>query len=210
MSVSEKYRPQTWDALVGQDHIVREAERIRQNGGFAGHAFFISGPSGTGKTTIARLIAREVAEPWATAEMDAAELTADRIREIDREMRSPPLCGQAWAYLVNEVHGLNRDQIRKLLTRLDPVPAHVVWVFTTTKVAQRDLFDQQIDAHPFTERCTQWETKVAELSFAFYAQSLARDSGLDGKSFDAYVGLVRKHEGSLRGVLDDVCLGRMN
>lgn len=57
MQLTEKYRPQSFDAVIGQDKAVRVLSRFADNGGFGGHAFYITGKSGTGKTTLARLIA---------------------------------------------------------------------------------------------------------------------------------------------------------
>jgi DNA polymerase III gamma/tau subunit len=76
MQLTEQYRPQTWGDVVGQDRAVSRLRALAQRG-LGGRAYWISGQSGTGKTTIARLIAAELAEPWNVEEWDAAELTAD-------------------------------------------------------------------------------------------------------------------------------------
>ena len=67
----ERYRPTTWAEVVGQEKTVKAVRQLAQRGALAGRAFFLSGQSGTGKTTIARLIAGEVAGPWDVEEMDA-------------------------------------------------------------------------------------------------------------------------------------------
>jgi DNA polymerase III gamma/tau subunit len=68
MQLTEVYRPQRWEDVVGQDKIVTRVRALAQRSGLAGRAFFLSGSSGTGKTSIARLIAAEVAGPPAVSE----------------------------------------------------------------------------------------------------------------------------------------------
>ena len=75
MNLADKYRPTTWGDVVGQEKIVSRLRTLAQRGTLAGRAFWISGQSGTGKTTIARLIAQEVADPFMVAEVDAAALS---------------------------------------------------------------------------------------------------------------------------------------
>ena len=73
--LADKYRPASWDEVVGQDKIVARLRALAARGSLAGRAFWLSGQSGTGKTTIARLIAAEVADPFLIEELDAAALT---------------------------------------------------------------------------------------------------------------------------------------
>jgi DNA polymerase III gamma/tau subunit len=60
--LAERYRPATWDEVVGQEKVVARLRALSARGGLAGRAYWLSGQSGTGKTTIARLIAQEVAD----------------------------------------------------------------------------------------------------------------------------------------------------
>jgi DNA polymerase III gamma/tau subunit len=85
MNLAEKYRPRTWEELVGLDWLQGQLDTLRKQGGLGGRAYWLAGRSGTGKTTVARLIAAEVAEDWATLEMDASEVTADFLRRVDNE-----------------------------------------------------------------------------------------------------------------------------
>src|SRR5947209_3354336 len=85
MMITEQYRPQTWSEVVGQDKIVERVRKLAKRG-LAGRAYWISGQSGTGKTTIARLIASEVADGFCIQEVDAAALTVAHLRELEREM----------------------------------------------------------------------------------------------------------------------------
>ena len=85
-SLMEQYRPSTWSDVVGQDKVVSRLQALAKRG-LGGRAFWLSGQSGTGKTTIARLIASELADPWNVTEYDAAELTAEEMRRIESELR---------------------------------------------------------------------------------------------------------------------------
>ena len=82
----EQYRPQTWNEVIGQDRVLAKIRAVAKRGS-SGRAFWIAGQSGTGKTTIARLIAQEVADPFCIVEIDAGELTVGKLRELDRSMR---------------------------------------------------------------------------------------------------------------------------
>ena len=120
----------------------------------AGRAYWLSGQSGTGKTTIARLLAAEVADDFSTQEVDASALTVAALRELERESQI-----SGWgekggrAYLVNEAHGLRKDVIRQFLVMLERVPSHVVWIFTTTTEGEQGLFEDYDDAGPLLSRC---------------------------------------------------------
>ena len=91
--LTEQCRPRTWGDVVGQDRIVQRVQALAKRG-LAGRAFWIGGQSGTGKTTIGRLIAAEVADELLIREVDAAGLTVAALRELKADMNV-----RSWGHL---------------------------------------------------------------------------------------------------------------
>lgn len=209
MSLHEDYRPRSWDQLRGQTEIRRVIDQLRPRG-LTGRAYWISGPTGTGKTTVARLIAAEVSDPCLTTEMDATKVTAGWCEQIERDLFYKPLFGGAYTWILNEAHRLRADIVTRFLTLLDPVPDHAVYIFTTTTEAQKELWDRKLDAAPFLSRCVRLVTRRDDDVFAYRAYEVARKAGLNGRPMEAYRRLVQKHEGNLRAVLQAVENGVMN
>jgi len=81
----ERYRPKTFDEVAGQSRAVAVVEQLRSHGGLGGRAYWLAGPSGTGKTTLARLIAAELADECCIEEVDATNLSGARIRRLERQ-----------------------------------------------------------------------------------------------------------------------------
>src|SRR4051812_32005934 len=172
----ECYRPANWSEIIAQEKIVRRLMLMRDRGGLCGRAYWLSGPSGAGKTSIARLVASEVADPLNIVEIDATGLSAAAIQDIERSSRVYGMgAKQGRAYIANEAHGLNRAAVRQLLTTLERIPNHVVWIFTTTNDGQDTLFDGIDDAGPLVSRCISLplsRRNIAE-AFAVRAKSIA-------------------------------------
>lgn len=152
----ERYRPQSFDEVVGQPRAIAVVEHLRSSGGLGGRAYWLAGPSGTGKTTLARLIAAELADECCIEEVDATNLTGARIRRLERQSHVYGLNTgdkHGRAYILNESHGLRKDAICQLLTTLERIPQDVVWLFTTTGAGAGSLLDKQVDARPLLSRC---------------------------------------------------------
>ncbi len=154
---ARKYRPQTFDEVVGQEHIVRTLKNAIEQGRLA-QAYLFVGPRGTGKTSIARIFAkalncvhaptvspcgvcdmcREIAAGTSlnVLEFDAASNTqVDKIRELIIDtVKFAPAHGRYKLYIVDEVHMLSTSSFNALLKTLEEPPAHVKFVFATTDV----------------------------------------------------------------------------
>ncbi len=209
--LAEEYRPSTFDDVVGQDKAIARLAALRRRG-LAGRAYWINGQSGTGKTTIARLLAAEVADPFNVVEIDAGELTRAKLAELERVaglygMGAKP----GRAFIVNEAHGLTASIIRALLVVLEAIRPHVVWIFTTTNDGQDDLFEGQLDAHPLLSRCVLISLSRQGLAkpFAERARTIAEREGLNGKPIEAYVRLAQTHRNYLRAILLAIEAGDM-
>lgn len=205
-TLAEKYRPTTLDDVVGQDKAVAQLRKIR---GYAGRAFWISGPSGTGKTTLARIIAGTVADPSMTVELAARDLTAERTREIINTLGLYGWGRGGRAVIVNEAHGLSGPMIERFLDALEAIPDHAVWIFTTTKDGEDGLFEDHADAGPLLSRCVKVKTTNQGFAEAFAARAhvIAQAEGLDGVPISEYVKLARKCKNNARAILQAIDAG---
>ena len=211
MQLYEQYRPRCWDDVAGQGKIIAKIDRLRKRG-LAGRAFFLSGPSGVGKTTLARLIADEVADEWCIHEIDATDLSAARIRELEDKMRNRALgAKRGHAAIINEAHALSGPAVRQLLTTLERIPGHVVWLMTTTNEGQESLSDKQSDAGPLLSRCVNLPLARRGLTkvFAQRAQEIATAEGLNGCPIERYERLLKDCRNNLRTALQAIESGEM-
>ena len=211
-----EWRPQTWDEVVGQDHVVQtlrnavRAERLA-------HAYLFAGPRGTGKTTTARLLAKAancLAEATAERpcnrctrclavnagrfldliEIDAASNTSvDDVRELRERINFSPNEGRFKVYIVDEVHMLSTAAFNALLKTLEEPPSHAIFILATTEV-------HKIPATVLS-RCQRHEFRripVAVISEYLERQIAKQGYRLDGESVDL---IARQSTGSLRDAI---------
>ncbi len=218
-SLYRKYRPQTFESMVGQKHIVSTLQNALTDGRMA-HAYLFTGPRGTGKTTTARLLAKALmceagggaatAHPDGTCEqcqeiargthpdvyeLDAASRTGvDNVRdEIINRVAFAPTQGRYKVYVIDEVHMLTTAAFNALLKTLEEPPAHVVFVLCTT--------DPQKIPETVLSRCQRLE--FHRISDADIAERLEFVCTSEGFEYDSgALALVARHaRGGLRDAL---------
>ncbi|NLJ81104.1 MAG: DNA polymerase III subunit gamma/tau [Firmicutes bacterium] len=154
VSLYRKWRPQSFDDIVGQDHIVTTLVNSLASGRLT-HAYLFAGPRGTGKTTAARLLAKGLncrsgptAKPCGSClectaitkgsslnvvEIDGASNRGiDDVRELRSQVQFTPINAAYKVYIIDEVHMLTAEAFNALLKTLEEPPAHVVFIFATT------------------------------------------------------------------------------
>ena len=129
-----KYRPQSFADVIGQEPIVKALEGALKNDAIA-HAYLFSGSRGTGKTSIARIFAREIGSSKNdTYEIDAASNRGvDDIRALRDAVHTLPFDSKYKVYIVDEVHMLTKEASNALLKTLEEPPRHVIFILATTE-----------------------------------------------------------------------------
>ena len=213
IQLTEKYRPESWDDIAGQESICKTLSVFESQNSLSGRAYWISGRSGCGKTSIARILAKKISDRWYTVELDASELTAQFLKEIQDVFMYRPMSCQSRCYIVNEAHGLSKDQVRKLLkiTESPCLNENMTWIFTTTLEGQLTFEDGKQDAGPLLSRCVclQLESEKSDDAMIHRLQNIAQSESLDGKSLTEYKALFRDCNSNMRFALQKIELGEM-
>ena len=209
---ARKYRPGTFDDVIGQSHVVQTLMNSIATKRIA-HAFLFSGTRGVGKTTVARILAKALnceqgptGTPCNTCancqeitqgtsvdvvEIDGASNTSvDDVREIRENVKFAPFRGQYRVYIIDEVHMLSNSAFNALLKTLEEPPAHVVFIFATTEI-------HKIPA-TILSRCQHYNFR--RISKAEIVQRLRHVADQDGLTIEdrSLMALARASEGSMR------------
>ena len=198
---ARKYRPQAWDAVVGQSGITQTLKQSIASGQIA-QAYLFCGPRGVGKTTSARIFARAINEfdvqdeamSFNVFELDAASNNkVEDIRSIVDQVRIPPQQGKYKVYIIDEVHMLSQAAFNAFLKTLEEPPPHAVFILATTekhKILPTILSRCQIfDFHRITV-----PDAVAHL------KHIASQEGVDAEEEALHV-IAQKADGALRDAL---------
>ncbi len=215
--LARKYRPSTFDELIGHEAMVQTLSNALEAGRLA-HAFILTGTRGIGKTTTARIIARglncigpdgeggptiapcgvcqncvSIAEDrhQDVLEMDAASRTGvDDIRELIEGVRYLPVTARFKIYIIDEVHMLSRNAFNALLKTLEEPPEHVKFIFATTEIRKIPV--------TVLSRCQRFDLKrVDGDSLAAYFAEIAAKEQTEIE-VDALALIARAAEGSVR------------
>lgn len=214
--LARKYRPHTFEDLIGQEAMVRTLTNAFATGRIA-HAFMLTGVRGVGKTTTARLLARALnnetdsidrpsleltangrhdgaimaGQHMDVVEMDAASHTGiDGIRDIIESVRYAPVEARYKVYVLDEVHMLSNQAFNALLKTLEEPPPHAKFIFATTEIRKVPV--------TILSRCQRFDLRRVEPEIL--VEHLARIADREGMKIeqDALALIARAAEGSVR------------
>ena len=213
---ARKYRPQTFDTVVGQEHITTTLKNAIKNQHLA-HAFLFCGPRGVGKTTCARILAKTINCENPTADMEACgicptcasfknnasfnvfELDAasnnsvDDIRELTNQVRFAPQQGRYKVYIIDEVHMLTASAFNAFLKLLEEPPPYAIFILATT--------EKHKVLPTIQSRCQIFEfRRITTHDIVAHLQSISTKEGMVAQEAALHV-IAQKSEGCMRDAL---------
>ena len=213
---ARKYRPQTFDTVVGQEHITTTLKNAIKNQHLA-HAFLFCGPRGVGKTTCARILAKTINCETPTADMEACgvcptctsfknnasfnvfELDAasnnsvDDIRELTNQVRFAPQQGKYKVYIIDEVHMLTAAAFNAFLKLLEEPPPYAIFILATT--------EKHKVLPTIQSRCQIFEfRRITTHDIVAHLQSIAVKEGMMAQEAALHI-IAQKSEGCMRDAL---------
>ncbi len=219
-----KYRPLTFDDVIGQNHITETLINQLKTGRI-GHAYLFTGSRGTGKTTCAKIFARAVnclnpenGSPCgkckvckalgSAGDIDIMEIDAasnnrvDEVREIRERVKYPPVNGKYKVYIIDEVHMLTDSAFNALLKTLEEPPEFVIFILATTEAHKLPA--------TILSRCMRFDFRL--VSAELLTENIKKIFNAEGKKYDdeAVRFIAGAGEGSVRDSLSiaDMCLSR--
>jgi DNA polymerase-3 subunit gamma/tau len=213
--LARKWRPQSFDQVVGQNHISQTLSNALKNGRLP-HALLLTGPRGTGKTTSARILAKSLRCPNAVnfvpcnncpscediatsrsvdvIEIDGASNNGvDSVRELRDTVVFMPTSGKYKVYIIDEVHMLSTSAFNALLKTLEEPPAHVVFVMATT------------DAHKIPQtvlsRCQRFDFRtISTRQITDHLLNICKSENVQADAEALWI-IARQGDGSMRDAL---------
>ncbi len=208
--LARKWRPKTFDEIVGQEHITRTLKNALLHNRI-GHAYIFAGPRGVGKTTTARLLATYVNQEKLTEEdflhpfaddagdvqnLDVIEVDGasnrgiDEIRNLRENVRFAPTVSKYKVYIIDEVHMLSKEAFNALLKTLEEPPGHVMFIFATTEIHKVPL--------TILSRCQRFDFKrIPTPAIAEQLKCIAAAESIEIDEESLFL-IARKAEGGLR------------
>ncbi len=210
-----KYRPQTFDEVIGQDHITTTLIHQIMSGNIS-HAYLFTGSRGTGKTSTAKIFAKAInclspvnGSPCGKCEvcralsqennLDIVEIDAasnnrvDEVRDIREKVKFLPVSAKYKVYIIDEVHMLTESAFNALLKTLEEPPSHIVFILATTDV-------QKLPA-TITSRCMRFDFHLlSDITLKNHLKHIFALENIECED-DAVTQIVKAAQGSVRDML---------